>query len=249
MSACVTVPHPFRHDGDVPPLTEPKALVPLSVAPIAAAPGLSDAVIKALEQEDLAATSLTGEDRFQRLRADVQPDKGVIVWTLGDLTGKPLDSFPTQIPPQPSDDPGWAKTAKYVAARLAKGLRSNGQSGGQNDQAVALPTLSVGDLAVPDGFDGKGLKRALESVLRSQGYGVTPTGGVFVIGGEVRISPLDGGRDLVQLSWRVQDSHGKPLGVVHQSNPVAHDVVTTDQASILRPIAEGAVEGVRTLVH
>jgi hypothetical protein len=233
LAACGPLPHPFEHEGIGPPLAASAALVPVVVPPVANAPGLAEAVIAALEREDLVGTLQTGEPRFLQL-VGVATDLGHRVrWRLVGADGDVVGTFET--PAAASDE---------VAANVSVLVRK--AEGGVTD---TWPKVAIGKIVVPPEFDEAGLRRALQEALPRRGMAVVVDGAAFVVNGEIKVHPLGDGRDLVELAWTVFDRQGKSLGVASQSNPVAHATIVAALGTILDPIADGAAEGVWSLVR
>jgi len=242
LAACGEVPHPFEHDpGAEPILATPTAMAPVTVAVIPDQPGLAEAVVKALGDQDIPASVAEGGDRFLTLTG--QAKSGRVLWTLTSPDGKKIGESVQLLPRQTGAfEPVAAATAEAVGAML----RVDDMGG---TDLAARPRVTVDEVTATGGLDGALLKRALIMALQQRGIAVVSDKAKLHVAGGVRISLGMGGRDLVEVSWAVTDDEGKELGRVNQSNTVYHDELVSLGTRMTHQIAEGGAEGVAQLVH
>ncbi len=242
LAACGELPHPFEHDpGAEPILATPTAMAPVTVAAMPDQPGLAEAVVKALGDQDIPASVAEGGDRFLTLTG--QAKSGRVLWTLSSPDGKKIGESVQVLPRQAGAfEPLAAATAEAVGAML----RIDDLGG---TDLAARPRVMVDAVTATGGLDGALLKRALIMALQQRGIAVVSDKAKLHVTGGVRISLGMGGRDLVEVSWAVIDDEGKELGRVNQSNNVYHDELVSLGTRMTHQIAEGGAEGVAQLVH
>jgi hypothetical protein len=240
LSACGELPHPFIHDEDAAPaLAMPAAMQPVVVAPVPDHPGLAEAMVNALGQQDIPASLADGGDRFLHLSAIA--GNGRVLWTIAGKDGKPIGES-LQTLSGPLED-----SALAASEKLASALR--GEDFGGADLA-ARPRVIVDDVIATGGMLDAGLlKRSLILALQQKGIAVSTDKAKLHIKGGVRISPGVGGKDLVEVTWIVADDQGIEIGKVNQGNMVPHDQLISLATRMTHQIADGGAEGVAQLVH
>ena len=242
LAACGELPHPFEHDpGAEPILATPTAMAPIAVSEVAGQPGLAEAVVKALGDQDIPASLDNGGDRFLRLTGVAR--SGRVLWTLTGPGDKKIGETVQTLPRQPGD---FDQVALASAAAVSDYLRSDDLGGAD---MAARPRVAVDEVTASGGLDAGLLKRALVMALQQKGLSVVSDRAKMHVSGGVRVSLGSGGRDLVEVSWVVVDDEGKEVGRVNQSNNVYHDEVVTLGTRMTHQIAEGGAEGVAQLVH
>jgi len=242
LAACGELPHPFEHDpGAEPILATPTAMAPVTVAEVPGQPGLADAVVKALGDQDIPASVAEGGDRFLHLAG--QAKSGRVLWTLTAPDGKKIGESVQALPRLPAS---FDQTASATAEEVGAMLRVDDLGG---TDLAARPRVVVDDVTATGGLDSALLKRALVMALQQRGIAVVSDKAKLHVSGGVRISLGMAGRDLVEVSWVVIDDEGKELGRVNQSNNVYHDELVSLGTRMTHQIAEGGAEGVAQLVH
>jgi hypothetical protein len=246
--ACGPLPRPFEQASPNALLADQRALAPLAVRPIVAAPGLAEAMVMALEQEDIAASTDTRGTNFLVLIGKVTNNgrNAYLVWQLAQANGNVIGETRQPWPVGPIDDVHQAKLARIAAGTVARLMR--GEDSGATD-IEAEPHVAVRPIKAPSGFDGDGLARAMERALGRQGMLVGMDNPDFSVLGSVRIIPGAGGRDVVEISWVVLNSSGAALGTASQGSPVEHERLLGPLAPLLREIADAGAEGVTEVIH
>lgn len=239
LSACGELPHPFIHDENVAPaLAQPSAMAPIAVSPVPDHPGLAEAMVAALGQQDIPASLADGGDRFLQLSAVA--GKGRVLWSLAGRDGKKIGEAV-----QTLSGPLEASTAP-AAEKLADSLR--GDDLGATDLA-ARPHVLVDQVIATGGLDAKLLKNSLILALQQKGVAVSVDKAKLHVNGGVRISQGVGGKDLVEVTWIVTDEEGHEIGKVNQGNMVPHDEIVSLGTRMTHQIADGGAEGVAQLVN
>ena len=240
LSACGELPHPFVHDEDAAPaLALPAAMQPIAVAAVPDHPGLAEAMVNALGQQDIPASLSDGGDRFLHLSG--LAGQGRVLWTLRGKDGKPIGESVQTL------TGSLEESALPAAESLAASLR--GDDFGDADLA-ARPRVIVDEVIATGGLlDAALLKRSLILALQQKGLAVSTEKAKLHVKGGVRISPGVGGKDLVEVTWIVADDEGKEIGKVNQANMVPHDQLVSLGTRMTHQIADGGAEGVAQLVH
>jgi len=242
LAACGELPHPFEHDpGAEPLLATPTAMAPVAVSEVPGQPGLAEAVVKALGDQDIPASMSDGGDRFLRLTGKAA--SGRVLWTLTGPGDKKIGENLQTLPRRPGD---YEQMAAASAEALGAFLRGDDLGG---TDLAARPRVVVDQVIAGGGLDAGLLKRSLIMALQQHGVAVVSDQAKMHVSGGVRISPGIGGRDLVEVSWIVADDQGNEVGRVNQSNNVYHDEIVSLGTRMTHQIAEGGAEGVAQLVQ
>lgn len=241
VAACGDLPRPFVHDsGDEPALAVPIATRPIRVAEVPGQPGLAEAMVAALGEQDIPASLTEGGDRFLRLSG--QAGAGRILWTLAGSDGKKIGETVQTLPARPGSFDQTASASAEAIGALVRGEDLGGAD------LAARPRVVVDDVTANGGLDSGLLKRSLVLALQQKGLAVADKARLHVSGG-VRITPGMAGHDLVEVSWIVNDDQGMEIGRVNQGNSVLRDEITSLATRMTHQIAEGGAEGVAQLVH
>lgn len=241
LAACGELPRPFVHDsGDEPALAAPVAMRPIQVAEVPGQPGLAEAMVAALGEQDIPASLTEGGDRFLRLNG--QASSGRVLWVLAGADGKKMGETVQSLPARPGSFDQVASASAEAIGALVRGEDLGGAD------LAARPRVVVDEVTANGGLDGALLKRSLVLALQQKGLAVTDKANLHVSGG-VRITPGMAGHDLVEVSWIVNDDQGKEIGRVNQGNSVLRDEITSLGTRMTHQIAEGGAEGVAQLVR
>ena len=242
LAACGDLPRPFVHDGgDAPALAEAPAMQPIAVAEIAGRPGLAEAMVAALGEQDIPASLAGGGDRFLKLGGEAR--SGRVLWTLTGADGRKLGESVQTLPAGSGPyDQVAAASAEAVAAMV------RGDDLGGADLA-ARPQIAVDEVTATGGLDAALLKRSLVLALQQKGIAVVSGKARLHVSGGVRVTPGMAGHDLVEVGWVVADDQGKELGRVNQGNSVLRDELVSLSTRMTHQIAEGGAEGVAQLVR
>lgn len=239
LSACGELPRPFIHDENAAPvLAQPSAMQPIAVSPVPDHPGLAEAMVAALGQQDIPASLADGGDRFLQLTAVA--GKGRVLWTLAGRDGKKIGEAVQTLT-------GSLEASSAPAAeRLAESLRGDDLGGAD---LAARPRVAVDEVIATGGLDAKLLKSSLILALQQKGVAVTTGSAKLHVSGGVRISQGVGAKDLVEVTWIVADEEGHEIGKVNQGNMVPRDEIVSLGTRMTHQIADGGAEGVAQLVY
>jgi hypothetical protein len=212
---------------------------PIAVSPVPGRPGLAEAMVSALGQQDIPASLSDGGDRFLHLSGVAGKDR--VLWTLSGKDGKPIGESVQTL------SASLDESALPAAERLAASLRGDDLGGAD---LAARPRVIVDEVIATGGLlDAALLKRSLMMALQQKGIAVSTDTAKLHVHGGVRISSGVGGKDLVEVTWIVSDDEGKEIGKVNQGNMVPHDQLVSLGTRMTHQIAEGGAEGIAQLVN
>ena len=248
LAACGQVPQPFSKDEAnlakapflIAPTTEGVVVLPVEGVPADTGQLIADLAAEALQKQDVAANvrisnraSLFLSGAGRRL-----PDGRMeIAWTLarpdGTVIGERTDIV--------ASDAQLSESTAKVAAWLRPQ---------KPDVVVIVPKVTVYPV---DGAPGDGndlLRLALELALDRAPVQLTTdvAENGHVVHGDVSITRLNTGNDLVVISWIVLDAHGKQIGVVDQDNVVPGGSLDRSWGAVAAPIADAALGGIVALL-
>ena len=248
LAACGQVPQPFSKDEAnlakapflIAPTTEGVVVLPVEGVPADTGQLIADLAAEALQKQDVAANvrisnraSLFLSGAGRRL-----PDGRMeIAWTLarpdGTVIGERTDIV--------ASDAQLSESTAKVAAWLRPQ---------KPDVVVIVPKVTVYPV---DGAPGDGndlLRLALELALDRAPVQLTTdvAENGHVVHGDVSITRLNTGNDLVVISWIVLDAHGKQIGVVDQDNVVPGGSLDRSLGAVAAPIADATLGGIVALL-
>lgn len=239
LSACGELPRPFIHDEDAAPvLAQPSAMQPIAVSQVPDHPGLAEAMVAALGEQDIPASLDNGGDRFLQLNG--LAGQGRVLWTLTSRDGKKVgEGVQTLSGPLEA-------SAQPAAAMLADSLRGDDLGGAD---LAARPRVKVDEVIATGGLDAKLLKNSLILALQQKGIAVSLDKAKLHVSGGVRVSQGVGAKDLVEVTWIVADDEGHEIGKVNQGNMVPHDEIVSLGTRMTHQIADGGAEGIIQVVN
>lgn len=241
LAACGPLPRPFQSDKANELVTDQKALAPISIAPIAGQPGLAAALTRALDEQEIAATT-SGEGHFSSLTGHIGGDEGkpVLVWQLADGDGH---VFGEVRQPLEGDVRMLAAAAAQQIADFLRGIDS-----GATDLANG-PHVFFQGLSAPRDIDGQSLARAMGRALTGEGMIIDTKSPTYLISGHMRVTPAAEGQDVVALEWVVKTSDGQEMGRVNQASPVPRGRLLGPLTALAREIAEAGASGVAQVIR
>ncbi|PKU23933.1 hypothetical protein CWS72_13740 [Telmatospirillum siberiense] len=247
-AACGPLPRPFAHEKVNALVSDQRALAPLAVRRIDGAPGLAEALIQTLNQEDIAASPESAGDGFLSLSGKIRSENGTVqlIWQIIDGDGRMIGEFRQPLPPgsiDPARNPQFVQSATRAVIHALRGDDS-----GTRDLEAA-PKVAVWTVKAPADFDGDALSRAMARALGLKGLAVVSGQAAFVVTGLLRIGPTTGGQAMVSIDWTVRDAKGHDLGTVSQSSPVAQERLLGPLAALLRDIAEAGADGIAEVIR
>ncbi len=260
-AGCGEIPQPFRHAGAPPPLTRPKLPRGLTVRPVEGlpdGPGLSDALVKALEIHEVPAVVRAGPAFGHVVEAEAGERNGRpgLLWTLRAPDG---ETVPIRFQPLPA-----AATAGLGAAAIRREADATAQALAQRltDPDLAprpgapagagedtRPSVAVRPFAGLPGDGDPTLTRATRQALDRGGFRVRDADADYVVEGTVSVIPGLPGEETVAVSWMVRDKTGRELATIDQEGVVPRGRLDSPWGSLARDIAEGGAAGVREVVR
>lgn len=248
LAACGPVPHPFAPDRVAPLVSDQKALAPLAVRGIDGAPGLAEALVQALGQEDIAASLDNGGDGFMVLSGTIRSRDGIvqIIWRITDGNGRTISEFRQPLPASAADLAHRADFVQSTTRTVVGSLR--GEDSGARD-IDAAPRVVVRTVSTPAEYDGDALARAMARALGPEGLIAADAPNAFIVSGTLKVGPTIGGQNLVGIDWTVSNAAGHPLGTVSQGSPVPHEQLTGPLGGLFHDIAEAGAPGIAEVIR
>jgi hypothetical protein len=244
LTACGPLPKPFQHETTSALVENRRSLAPVSVAPVAAVPGLDAALVTALAAEDIAAT--TQRPGPGALRLEGTAGGGRIIWSLFDSTGKETAWLETPLAPGKLDAAGRTALAAQIAKAISHKLR--GDDSGMAD-VEAQPHVALHVAKTPIGVDAHLLRAAMSHALALLGYTVTDDKPLYVVEATLLVMPQNATTDLVQMQWQVLNAGGESLATVTQASPVDHFQLIDPTGPVLHDIAEAGAPAIVEVIH
>ncbi len=262
--ACQPLPHPFA--GDVPQaaMLSPRDSAGIYVAPVAGAPtpvagDLAEAMAAALRDADIPASTRGRNKGSFELRgaASEQPLPGGRVtisvdWELRAADGRSLGHAPSAAEQSAAGWPASDTVAPEIAAVATPAIRKLVQDDTPIAAAEADPAMSLRAVTGAPGDGGRALTRAMENALRRARVVLAAPGAdapSFVLAGTVTMSPMDAGRQRVQVSWALLRGDGSEIGQVSQENAVPAGSLDGAWGDVAYAVATAAAPGVIALIE
>lgn len=251
LTACETIPRPFRHEGDgFGALARPKLERGIALHPAADLEhqdSLAQAVIKAFAEREIPVTLRQGPG-FGRV-IDVSRDGNGLIWRLIGADGGEISRLATTAA---STDGAAKQVALTVVAGLSP-LLDDPDSQPRRPAGMAAPNLPRVRVQALKGLPGDGdsaLTLALIQALGRQRIDVTETAPYTVVG-VISVAQAGATEDNVTISWLVKqgDAGGTQLARIDQSGAVPRGRLNLTWGSLARDIAEGGASGVADVVR
>jgi hypothetical protein len=268
-ASCQPLPHPFAHD--VPPPGSPILTLPdmasVSIAPLQGGPRatalkLGPAMAKALQEQEIAAsTGTAGLDSYAllgRIQA-MPPDHGeaalVVLWELRDPSGKRLGARAARIVSKSGDweagnDDAVARLAAAGADQLA-GLMQDKAPAEAEAGAGGRTRLLIGGVAGAPGDGANALEKAITLLLKRQDLAIVTdpqAGADLVLAADVALEPPRAGNQHVKIVWHVRRKNGDEIGTVAQENDVPTGLLDGAWGDVAYTVAVAAQDGIMALV-
>lgn len=239
-AGCGSVPMPLTHHTAPNALADDRRVTSaVVIAPVAAYPGLAEAVVGDLARQDILAATRTSATRFVRVQGDME--QGNLVWRLTDPDRHELGVVAQSVPAGAAV-PQLAQDAVPLITKL---LTGEGAASGNPNR----PHVAVGKVRAPPGIDGLSLSRAMADALVAQGITVGTDNVAVTVQGELRLLPGTGNQDMVQMDWTVQDAKGASLGTVSQGSPVDRAALAASFNELARDIATAGAPAVVEVIR
>ena len=259
LAGCGGLPRPFEGaPGSV--ATQLLAPPPARLAiPPANAGGLAAALtqgLRGMEVPAFAAAARPGDWVVDIAATDAN---GFVtpVFTVHDPAGAARGSVPGA--PVPADE--WARMSPATSARIAASvvpqlgtlLTKIEAERRQNDPTslVNRPArIYVPDVVGAPGDGNASLTRQMRRELPPQGFTVqeTPDHPDFIVVGSVKVSPLPGNQESVEITWIIKDDAGAEAGKIAQLNQIPRGTLNGLWVDVAVVVAQEAAGGVRDVV-
>lgn len=258
--ACQPVPLPFQPDNKAVTragvLLAPKADASLAVAPLRGVPDvageqMAEAVAAALQARGVPAFTDRANKNSWWLFGEFRTDPPVrLEWSLIDPEGLGATNLTT---PWPAGQPVPARLTGPQRMAIAKALAPD------LEKLVVIdtgPAVQVGEAVLIHGVDGApgdgndALLRALRATLQRLQIEVVDTPGAetLIVAGNVRMTDIGVGQQMVEIDWTLMRPDGESLGTVSQRNPVPKGRLDRSWGDIAWVAAEGGAEGLDALI-
>lgn len=240
-AGCGTAPMPLTHHASANALVDDRRITSaVVISPVAAYPGLAEAVVGELARQDVLASTRAGAARFVRVQGGIE--NGNLVWRLTTPDRKELGVVAQAVPAGANV----ALLAQDAAPLITKLLTSDAAA---PQTAQHRRHVAVGMVRAPPGIDGRSLSRAMADALVAQGVMVGNDNVAVAVEGEMRVFPGTGNQDVVQIDWTVRDTKGASLGTVSQGSPVDRTLLAGPMGDLARDIADAGAPGVVEVIR
>ena len=267
LASCGDLPQPFRGNPGAtarflaePPT--PRLAVPVpgqALLPDHAAGTFATALADALQNQEVPAVAGPAQQGDWRLAVDAGLHGATVVpvYTVLDPMGK--DKGKAEGKPVASAD--WAAaspaTLTLAATDVAPGiadLLSRIQAAQQHADPNSLynrhARVQVLDVTGAPGDGDLALTRQMRTILAGLGPIVqeTPIGADFIVRGGVKLVPIGGGQERVEIQWSVVNPKGDERGRVVQLNDVPAGSLNGYWGDVATAVAQEAAGGVRDVI-
>jgi len=263
--ACGDIPQPFRHEGDIPSLARPKLTRAVTVRPLEgsalpsdAGPALADALVKALEEQEIPAMVHGGAAFGHTIEGSVQdnPKALAVRWSLKAPDGSEAAAHTQSIPKAmlAEKHPILLKRAALeTAQRLAQPLADPDAQPTHPIQAATTgkrASVRIIPLRGLPGDGDKALTSAIRHALDGSSVLVKDDDADYMVEGKVAVAPGLPGEDTVTVAWilkRAKD--GVELGNIGQQGGVPRGRLSGPWGLLARDIAEGGAAGLLEVIR
>jgi hypothetical protein len=266
LAACGDLPEPFLGNPGArgrflaqPPT--PRLAVPPpqdALLPNAASHDFALALAAGLQAQEVPAVADRVQANDWSLRTRAEQHGGAVVPTYTVLTPKGDEKGTTEGPPVPT--PAWAdasaatlqQAAKDAAPKIASlltGINTATQRADPNSLYNRVAKVQMVPVTGAPGDGNASLTREMKSHLSKLGVVVQDSakGADFIVKGDVRMVPIPGGQQRVEIQWSVAVPSGDERGRVIQLNDIpagSLDHYWADVAVVVATEASGGVNDV-----
>jgi hypothetical protein len=266
LSACQPLPHPFA-DNTPPPnsplMTPPDSagvmIEAVSGAPDKAAHGLAEAMAKALQDNDVPASTDARNSRSYLLQGKATTrDAGggalqvTVAWEMhapdGTLTGQQEASATLPAAAWSQGGDGIGDLVGPAAPVLAKLIESKAPTPVPNND----PLIAVHPAIGAPGDGGQALATAMSAALRRSQVSLADFPGAapsFIVDVTVAVAPPISGRQKVTIAWSLHRPDGAQVGQVKQENAVDAGSLDKVWGLTAYDAANAAAPGITALIE
>jgi hypothetical protein len=266
LAACQPLPHPFAHDTPPPnsPILTPPDSAGIVVEPVAGAPepaahDLAAAMAKALQDNDVPASTGASNRGSFRLSGDASAvpaaDGNLLVtiaWSMRDASGATVSRQESQLSvPNAAWSQGGGDVAKRLASPAAPSLAKMVQTTAPAPLAGTETLIAVRSVTGAPGDGGEALARAMGDALRranltlAERTGPAPT---FLVQGKVELSPPANGKQQIKIAWALLRPDGGQIGQVQQENAIPAGSLDGSWGLTAYDVANAAAPGIAALI-
>jgi len=235
-------------------------VLPVEGADDARSAALTTALVAALRDANVPAGSGDGAGNrgsqflTTTVAATSAAEDGIrvdLAWDLIDYAGAPVGAGNGS---RVVAEPAWRAAAPAAMTGLASAVAARVAALVQEDlgdgaPSAARPRVYFAGLADAPGDGAALLPRLVAYLLDQNGYQPSAAAADAVsVAGRYRVKPAAEGMETVAIDWRVTDPAGQELGVVSQENVVPRGSLDGPWGDAALYIAEGAVQGVLSLL-
>jgi hypothetical protein len=236
----------------VPPPTD-------ALLPDAAAKQFASALAAALQKAEVPAVSDSPRSDDWRLavHAAIHGDTVVPVYAVIDPRG--ADQGRTQGPPVPTADWSAAAPATLTQAATAAGpgiatllthIEAALMQADPNSLYYRAPHVMVAAVTGAPGDGNYSLTAQMRDKLSHLGPLVqdTPDGADFILRGQVKVVPIEGNKERVEIQWLLFDAAGHDLGRIIQLNEIPAGSLSSFWGDVAVVVAQEAAGGVEEVI-
>jgi len=231
-----------------------------ALLPDAASRQFADALAAGLQEREVPAVADRVRASDWQLVASAEQRGDTVVPVFRVLNPKGEDKGHTEGPPVPTQD--WAnaapalldRTARAAAPKISSLLTSIQTTAMHADPNSLYNRIAKVQVATVTGAPGDGntaLTKQLKSHLAALGPMVQddPGGADFTVQGDVRMVPIAGGQQRVEIQWTVKAASGDERGKVVQLNEIPAGALDHYWADVAVVVATEAAGGVNDVIN
>lgn len=255
LAACQPLPKPFSQAGAPPPdllrLADGRGI---TVQPPADGSGrrfepLAREMVAALHGQNVPATYSDGAKASYRLTGyfTAPPAAPAVIWVLETQRGSEIGKVVQRLDDRSALDPNL--TMPTATKRSASAVAALIQDPPVRE-AIA-PPLYVGEVAGAPGDGNTRLRAAIEQFLARSDLELAASGAAdsLILTGAVRVTPAQGGEQIVEIAWTVWDPFGAKVGTIAQARPVAAGSLDQNWGLIANEAALAGAAGITEMIR
>jgi len=266
LAACQPLPHPFEHDTPPPnsPILTPPDSAGIVVAPVAGAPepaaqALAAAMAKALQENDVPASTGASNRGSYRLSGSASTAPSTegdllvsIAWEMRDADGVTVSRQESHLSlPKAAWSQGGGDVAQQLVRQAAPSLAKMVQTTAPAPLAGTETLIAVRTVTGAPGDGGEALMRAMGDALRRANFTLTESTGpapTFLVQGTVEMSPAANGKQQIRIAWALLRPDGGKIGQVQQENAIPAGSLDGNWGLTAYDVANAAAPGIAALI-
>jgi hypothetical protein len=265
LAACQPLPHPFAHDTPPPnsPILTPPDSAGIMVEPVAGAPepaahDLAIAMAKALQEDDVPASTNASNRGSYRLSGNATTKEigegnllVTVAWEMRDASGASVSRQESQLTLPGASWGQGGRALDALARQSAPVLAKMVESTAPAPLAGSDPLIAVSAVTGAPGDGGESLAHAMEDALRRANLALAGKAADkpnFLVQGKVEISPPASGKQQIKISWVLLRPDGGQLGQVQQENAIPAGSLDGSWGLTAYDVANAAAPGIAALI-